>query len=248
MWVTGRLAVEGPGGLLVERDLPARQGRLALTYLVLNRHRAVTAEELAEGVWSGAQPEAWQVALRATLSRLRRALETVGLDGRETLASSFGCYQLVLGPCWVDVEAAADGVHRAEHAWTARDAGTAVGWARVAVAQTGSPLLSGQDDDWVLIERDRLTELRVRALTVLSQVWQETGDAPMAVRDAREVAALRPHRDTSCRLLMQAHSAAGNPAEALRTYEKFRHLLDRELGVLPDAATRELHARLLAVL
>ena len=118
----------------------------------------------------------------------------------------------------------------------------------MAVAQTASPLLSGQDDDWVLIERDRLTELRVRALTVLSQVWQETGDAAMAVRDAREVGALRPHRDTSCRLLMQAQTVAGDPAEALRTYEQFRQLLDAELGVRPDVATRDLHARLLALL
>jgi DNA-binding SARP family transcriptional activator len=46
---------------------------------------------------------------------------------------------------------------------------------------------------------------------------------------------------------MEALAAQSNTAEALRVYEQLRELLAAELGIAPSAATRELHARLLAL-
>ena len=44
---------------------------------------------------------------------------------------------------------------------------------------------------------------------------------------------------------MQAQSAAGNDAEALRTYERCRRLLAEELGAYPSAETESIYRRLL---
>lgn len=61
--------------------------------------------QLAAGVGEGRH---------AIISKLRAALRRAAL-GDDTLATSFGAYQLHLPlDTWVDVEAAADGVHRAE--------------------------------------------------------------------------------------------------------------------------------------
>lgn len=241
VWLTGQVTLEA-AGLLRERDLPGRQGRLAFAALCLARRRGLAVEELAERIWADEPPAAWPTALRAVVSKTRTALDRAGLDAKATLTATSGCYHLVLPPgTWVDVEAAADAVHHAE----TEPAESAVPWARVALSCTNAPFLPGEDAGWVVAERERLTDLRVRALDRLAVVWVDRGEPAFAVRDAAEAVRLRPYRDSGCRLLMRAHVAAGDPAEALRVYERYRRLLAAELGVDPDRETRDLHAALL---
>ena len=56
---------------------------------------------------------------------------------------------------------------------------------------------------------------------------------------------LEPFRDSGYRLLMQAQSAAGNDAEALRTYERCRALLSEELGAYPSPETEAVYLEIL---
>jgi DNA-binding SARP family transcriptional activator len=62
---------------------------------------------------------------------------------------------------------------------------------------------------------------------------------------ARELTHLEPLRERGYQLLMRAHAAAGNRAEALWTYEQCRRLLVEELGVDPSAATKAVHLEIL---
>src|ERR1700759_3248044 len=80
----GATVVEGPDGRIDER-LPGRQGRVLFAYLVLNRHRPVGRDELAEALWSGELPRATEGGLNALLSKLRRTLGAGVLDGRSSL-------------------------------------------------------------------------------------------------------------------------------------------------------------------
>jgi DNA-binding SARP family transcriptional activator len=57
--------------------------------------------------------------------------------------------------------------------------------------------------------------------------------------------ALRPFRESGYRLLMRAHAAAGNAAEALRVYEDCRALMSQELGVTPSPETKAVRSELL---
>ena len=43
-----------------------------------------------------------------------------------------------------------------------------------------------------------------------------------------------PLRESAQRVLIQAHLAEGNWVEGRRTFEAYRDVLDRELGVQPD--------------
>jgi DNA-binding SARP family transcriptional activator len=54
-----------------------------------------------------------------------------------------------------------------------------------------------------------------------------------------------PYRETGHRLLMEALERRGNPAEALRAYERLRALLRDELGVAPSPDLQAVHRRLL---
>jgi DNA-binding SARP family transcriptional activator len=67
------------------------------------------------------------------------------------------------------------------------------------------------------------------------------------VRAGRELALREPYRESGYRLLMEALTAQGNPAEALLVFEQLRVRLRSDLGVTPCAQTQELHLRLLRV-
>jgi DNA-binding SARP family transcriptional activator len=49
-----------------------------------------------------------------------------------------------------------------------------------------------------------------------------------------------PFKESAHRLLIPAHLAEANPAEALRQYEQFRALLFGKLGILPSIRIEEL--------
>lgn len=243
-YLTGRVAVEGQ--VLVEQgDLPGRHGRLALVKLTLERHRPVPVPELAEAIWGDDQPASVGTSLRAVVSKLRTALAASGGHAPATIASDAGCYQLRASGAWVDVEAAANALDRAEGAWRTRDAASAWPHATVASAIARRPLLPGEDARWVAEACGRLRSIHVRALSVLTQVSRTRGDHALAVLQARELVALEPFREASHRALMLAHLAAGDGAEAARAYEACRRLLAEELGIDPSPETQQIHGRLL---
>ena len=71
------------------------------------------------------------------------------------------------------------------------------------------------------------------------------GEFGEAVRYAAEVTELEPFRESSYRALMQAHAGAGNPAEALRVYERCRRFLGDELGAYPSAESEAIYLEIL---
>lgn len=246
IYLAGNVCLERGTVLVTARRFPGRQGRLAFALLAAERGRALSREEIAEELWNGDLPRAWDTALRAIMSKLRRVLGEVGLDGSEALASAFGCYQLKLpDDAWVDLEAAADAVHLAESALRGGRHEEANGWALVANAVARRPFLPGEESPWAARRRAELRDIRVRALECRAATAIERTLYPLAIRDAEEVVALEPFRETAYQLLMRAHAGAGNPAEALRVYERCRALLADELGTDPSADTQAVYVDIL---
>src|SRR5256714_13493903 len=64
IYLTGEVAVERGDQLLRDADLPGRQGRLALVYLVAERERAGTQAEVAGLLWPDSVPASGHGALR----------------------------------------------------------------------------------------------------------------------------------------------------------------------------------------
>jgi DNA-binding SARP family transcriptional activator len=101
-------------------------------------------------------------------------------------------------------------------------------------------LLPGWYDDWVLLERERLRQLRLHALEALADKLTALGRHGEAVQAAHAAVRTEPLRETAHRTLMRIHLAQGNVAEAIRTCESFRALLFLELGVAPSPQMEEL--------
>ncbi len=236
VYLAGNVAVEHGDALVPERRLPGRQGRLTLAVLTWERARAVSVDELADVVWDGAPPAAWQTALRALVSKLRAALDEAGAGA--SIEHAFGCYQLRLpADAWVDVEAATAAVHEAEAALHQGDLQAANGAALVANAIARRPFLPGDAGEWVERRREHLRQVRIRALEVRGRVALANHDPAGAATDAGLVVELEPYRETGHVLLMRAHAAAGNPAQALAAFERLRTTLADELGASPSPET-----------
>jgi DNA-binding SARP family transcriptional activator/DNA-binding beta-propeller fold protein YncE len=240
------LLVESTGARLEERRFPGRQGRLLFTYLVTHEGRAIPRGELAGVLWGDELPATWQKALRVLMTKLRALLEESGLDGSSALTAAFGCYRLALpAGAWVDVDAAAHAVGRAEEARAAGALDEARTQATGAAELARRTFLPGEDGPWVEEQRRDLRDVLVRALECLRDVALTDAAFGDAVRHAAEITELEPFRESSYRALMQAHAAAGNPAEALRVYERCRRFLADELGAYPSAASEAAYLEIL---
>lgn len=246
IYLTGEVAVERGEQLLRDADLPGRQGRLALVYLVSERERAVTQSELAELLWPDALPPSWPVALSAVISKLRQKLGALGLDREHIIANAFRCYQFrPPTETWIDLEAAANALHHAEGAMLANKPDAAYGPSLIATTIARRPFLMGEDSPWVVGRRDRLRDLLVRALDCRIEALVWNGELALAQDQARVAVDLEPFRETGYRRLMQVLVKRGDRAEAVRVYQECRQRLTEELGVAPSEETEWLHRQLL---
>lgn len=214
----------------VEGELPGRQGRLLVAYLVANRTRTVARDELLDALW----PDGRDGGLAPLLSKVRRVFPLAGL-------------RPAVDELWVDVEAATAALHRAESALALEQPHEAWGPSQVAMFVFGRPFLAGDDAPWVDDERTRLGGLHARALEAYASSTLGVGGTELAaaVRSSRRLVDLEPYRETGYRLLMEALERQGNAAEALLVYESLRTRLRDDLGAAPSPETQELYRRLL---
>jgi DNA-binding SARP family transcriptional activator len=107
----------------------------------------------------------------------------------------------------------------------------------------GEDLLPGWDEEWVLLERERLRQLRLHALDALAETLVRQGKPALALEAAWESVRTEPLRESANRAAVSAHLAEGNVSEAVRHYHSFRRLLREELGVEPSPQFAHLLAR-----
>ena len=241
VYLAGGIALRGPGGEIVgEHELGSRQARLLFVRLAAI-HEPVPHVELADDLWGPDWPPAWEVALRALISKLRSLLARAGAPG--SLVSGSGAYALHLpAGSWLDIDAARAAVHDAETARAGGRPAAACGWALAARSITTRPILAGEESEWLERIRRQLVDVRLRSLECLGEIWIAQGDPGLASRDAMEAIDIDPYRETAHRLLVRAYLAAGDRGAAARALETCRRLFEADLGVAPSAETLRLMA------
>jgi len=231
-------------GADVTRALPGAQGRLLFAYLVTHRARQLTRGELSDLLWGDAPPAEAATALRAVLSKLRRAL---AVGARECLPPG-ELLRLSLAPdAWVDTEVAAQALHDAQAAVAQQEDVRAWIAAHIALNIGSRVFLPGHENPWVFERRLELQEIGLNSLEALAACAVRLGGPELdtAVRAAGELVTRSPYRESGYGHLMRALAAQGNAAEALLVYERLRVRLREDLGAIPGADLQALHAELL---
>lgn len=236
--------MEGPQGAFEDGDLPGHQGRIAFAALAIER-RPLAYDELADIVWNERPPAQWKPALAAVVSKIRRLVTGIGLDGAAIVGSAGGTYALSVPPdTWIDLEDAMRRLDRAEGSVRHGELVEATRDATVASSILRRPLLPGIDVLWLDEVRRRHADALFRCSVTLATAWIELGDQQLAATAATTAISIDPLRETAHRLLIDAELRRGDRGAALRAYARCEEILADELGVAPSPETQALARRL----
>jgi len=94
-------------------------------------------------------------------------------------------------------------------------------------------LLPDWYDDWVLVERERLRQLRLHALERASADLAAENRYGDAIELVLAAISDEPLRESSHRLLITMYLAEGNRLEAIRQFRRYEGLMRGELGLDP---------------
>ncbi|HEX6039073.1 BTAD domain-containing putative transcriptional regulator, partial [Longimicrobium sp.] len=228
----GTLDLRGPDGASLAPVLAQPKRAALLAYVALARpHGPVRRDLLLAAFWPELPDDRARAALRNALSFLRKAAPGILAARADDV-----------------VEVAADvltcDVRRMELALASGDVAG-------ALAHYGGDLLAGLHVDagpawehWRDAERVRLRHVALAAARGAAEAARGRGDAAGAVALARRACEIDPDDEPSVRRLMELLAEAGDPAGALREYDRFAARLMRELEVQPAPETEALRRAL----
>jgi len=218
-------------------SVPSRKAQAMLAYLALPLGRAHPRDKLAALLWGGIREESARASLRQALFVVRKALQDADADALDQKADT-----LRLEPAHVDADVAAFEL--------AATTGTPESLTRAAGLYQGD-LLAGLAldeapfEEWLVSERERLRELALEVLARLLAHHRKSGSPDAAVRTALQLLTLDPLQEAVHRVLMGLYVDTGRREAALRQYQHCVRVLQRELGIEPEAATKVLYQEIL---
>jgi DNA-binding SARP family transcriptional activator len=200
-------------------ELAGREQRLtALVALRGSRPRV----QLAGTLWPNTTEDHALASLRAAVLRTRRRAPGLLLVERTIIG--------------ISPKATVD-VHELDRnlRWVT-DVGDRVGHLRRATLTVleCEELLPGWYDDWVLYDRERLHQRRLRALEALASRALVRGELAMALDVARAATEIEPLAEAMRAVSIRARLDLGDRAGAIHEYDEYRRLLAHELGILPS--------------
>ncbi|MDQ0379752.1 ATP-binding protein [Amycolatopsis thermophila] len=208
-----------------------------VAFLVVHAGVPQPRQRIAALFWPDSTEAQALTNLRRELHHLRHAIggESLVATGKDL--------------CWRDTPAVRVDVRDLELAHRAAITGgddAVLAHAPAAIAGYRGEFLPGIADEWVVQPRAELESRCVRLCDLLCEARRGRGDLPGAAEVARRRIHLRPLEEHGYRTLMELQAAMGDRAGAVSTYHHCASILERELGVVPDEATRKVLRRLLA--
>jgi DNA-binding SARP family transcriptional activator/tetratricopeptide (TPR) repeat protein len=230
---------DGATGIVLTRS-PRTVALVA--FLVAHAGLPQTRQRIAELFWPDSTDAQALTNLRRELHHLRHALG----DEPSLVVTSKDL-------CWRDTETSrvdvrTFGIERqaALTAAATNDSEGVLVHATTALAQYHGELLPGMYDDWLLDARSELERQCVDLCDLICATRARRGDLTGAMDAARRRIQLQPLEEVGYRTLMELQADLGDRASAVSTYHHCASVLERELGVIPDQATRKAVQRLLA--
>ncbi len=213
-----------------------------IAFLVVHAGSPQSRQRIAALFWPDSTDEQALTNLRRELHHLRHLLG----DERSLIVTAKDLCWRDTETCQVDVRAFAGDREAALAAAASGDNEEALARATAAVEVYRGEFLPGGYDDWLLEARSVLEQQCVDLLDLICETRTATGDPSGAADAARRRIQLRPLEEVGYRRLMELQGDLGDRAGAVSTYHHCASVLERELGVEPDPATRTSLNRLLA--
>jgi len=201
----------------------------AVLFALAEEPRGLSVATLLEHFWGDLDPDAARNALKVTLWRLRKAL------GRITMRAGDGVRLTGVTVDMWDAQSA----YR-----SAIDAGDPA--RREALLREALALWDGERPahfaqwEWFDPIARRIDERRVEIAALLARIALENGRPDDARRLGEKIAAYDPLDEVGAEIVVRAHLARGDRAEALRCFRRYRTALRSELDCDPSPAFTQL--------
>jgi two-component SAPR family response regulator len=205
-----------------------------LVYLVVHADSEMRREYVAETVWDQLNEARQRSAFNSAVWRIRKILKD--LPG-VSLKSTSRTISLSLNDISVDTRALTTLVRECADHMNAELADRLL----AALDATESPFLSGRVPDWALAEQERMMNVRLRGMTILMHWYGDCRRYEDALEIGRHLLGNDPFRETAQIDMMWLYVMNGQRANALRQYQTYTALLERELSIEPMAETRALY-------
>jgi DNA-binding SARP family transcriptional activator len=235
--VLGSTVVESPAGQIGGAWLDQRTGQL-LKYLVAERRRAVTVDEIGESIWPGSD-YAVGASVRYYVHALRRKLEPERGPREPSVCISAcgGSYRVDLSHVSVD----ADEFEEHVSAGLASSGGDGAEEIERGLAfYRGDFLAELPYAEWALPERHRLHDLACAGLGRLADVHVERRALDGAIGALERLVALQPFDEDVHRRLMELDIELGRRSDAVRRYTALRCRLRKTFGQDPEFTPADL--------
>jgi DNA-binding SARP family transcriptional activator/energy-coupling factor transporter ATP-binding protein EcfA2 len=240
-----RLKVCLLGGFRVELEtgrpvmIARKKSRALLAILALRPGHAHARDSLTSLLWANAPDEQARHSLRQELHELRRAFPP-----QRTRALLIDAASVALDADQVDVDVALFERLAADETPAAVERAGALYEGDLLL---GLNLREEAFEEWLAIERERLRQRGIGVLTRLLNLHVAHQRYEAAVDMALRLLTLDPTQEDIHRTLMQLYARQGRRAAALRQYQVCVDVLQRELGIEPEGATRDVYRELLTV-
>jgi DNA-binding SARP family transcriptional activator len=216
-------------------------GRSILKYLLANRSRPVTRDQLVEAIWPEVSPRSSRNRLHVALHSVRADLARI--SSRPVVVYADGTYRLDPDiEVWLDTEAFMAASAAAEQAETAEPLAVAVTYAEAAAAlYTGDFLEDTPYAEWAVVDRERFFVMHLDVLDRLTRVYFEDDRYTECIDACQRLLARDRWYEPAYRLLMRCHARQNRPHLAAQQYELCSRELRAELGLAPDRETTRLY-------
>jgi DNA-binding SARP family transcriptional activator len=218
--------------------------RPILGYLLTHRQRPVSRMELAETLWADHDGDHARRCLSTALWRLKkttaRGPPLLTFQGADEVSFNWHA------PAWVDAVAMETRVQPLLRLNPGTLASDAIGRLQRGVRLYRGDYLIGIDEDWALLERQRLRNVYVDGLYHLVLAYAAGAAWAAVIQWGRRLSQEEPLREDVHRLLMRAYAKAGNRATAIAQYQLCRRVIHDDLGIEPMEETQELYRELTA--
>lgn len=213
------------------------KARELLCFLLINRHRSFTREELASRFWPDSSMAQGKKNLRQSIWRLHSEFELPEQRSARRLLSVTS-EQLRINPVldiWIDVEELRRTYSnlRTKPELDEQDAQAL----SESAALYGGDFLEGWYQDWPLSERDQLQGIYLEILGKLVSHCITQGNYQMGIDYGEKILHYDPASERTHQHLMRQHYLVGNRTLALHQFKRCVKSLRDELDVSPSKST-----------
>ncbi|MGE4485921.1 MAG: response regulator [Oscillospiraceae bacterium] len=224
----GRFQIGWDGG----EPIKWRSGKTEelFAFLLHNRGKSVSRDEIVEAVWPDAEPERAAHQLHSAVYYIRKTLENYGIKREQVCIS--GCYRLELGDADVDVERFRELREKIKEGRGILDAD---------MPPYAGQYFEGSGWLWAEAERERLSLDFAQAALTLSKALTESGDFESAEKLLLNAFEKSPYEESITALLLELYGRMGAKSKAAKHYREYSRILTGELGIEPGERINKIH-------